>query len=533
MPIYQGKSISLSEYYSLYKPHVDTTLSSYIDSLTKQLNFAKLKIEKQAQENSDLNKIIENLKREIDDDLKERIKKDIGPLEERNHSQEQIIKSLKDTIKEFDKENTHLKDEIGRLNGIIKKDSTNSSKNPASDAMTVRKQIFNSRVKRGLIKGGQKGHKVRTPNLIETPDEIISHKQERCECGSLIDYNDQVVSTQTICFELVVKVVQDDYYKGVCPVCGKIHKNGALKHFKMNPTIFDDSIEAIVVYLSCFGMISLNRIVKTIYDFSNGSITISEAQILNIINKYGKATLKQREIANNALSISKTLNIDETQIKFQDYALWVTTVTNGSITVMFLSDEKGHKLSKELIHFLREFKGNLVHDHFKYYYTFTNCSHAECNAHAIRYLDFGHEIENNLYCKLLKEYLLSIHNQVLKKDMLDYEKIKLRYMEIINDCLNEYQKHPVKNKRYEPSYVKLMRRMKEFAEQHLAFVLDTNIPFTNNNAETTFRSLKTKQKVSGRFYSKESVESQTNIRAYILSNGDNWFNSLKELVYIA
>lgn len=50
-----------------------------------------------------------------------------------------------------------------------------------------------------------------------------------------------------------------------------------------------------------------------------------------------------------------------------------------------VNDKRGQQAAQD-IGILSDFKGTCVHDHWKPYYCFNDCTHAECNAHNLRYL---------------------------------------------------------------------------------------------------------------------------------------------------
>ena len=66
---------------------------------------------------------------------------------------DEVKKELDETKQELDES----KNEIKRLNAIINKDSSTSSKPPSTDGL---KRVINSREKSGKKQGGQKGHEV-------------------------------------------------------------------------------------------------------------------------------------------------------------------------------------------------------------------------------------------------------------------------------------------------------------------------------------------------------------------------------------
>ena len=104
----------------------------------------------------------------------------------------------------------------------------------------------------------------------------------------------------------------------------------------------------------------------------------------------------------------------------------------------------------------------------------------------------------------------------IQKMMLD----ELKYASKVNkDFYKEIEKLIVENERlteennllkseveyfrlnHIPEYIKLFQRMKRYKKEHLMFLYDFNVSYTNNNAERALRMIKTRKKVSGQVLS--------------------------------
>lgn len=60
---------------------------------------------------------------------------------------------------------------------------------------------------------------------------------------------------------------------------------------------------------------------------------------------------------------------------------------------------------------LKFFTGILVHDHFKPYYQYEQITHAECNAHIIRYLKSVIDVFHRKETKDFLTFLIEINNR--------------------------------------------------------------------------------------------------------------------------
>ena len=187
---------------------------------------------------------------------------------------------------------------------------------------------------------------------------------------------------------------------------------------------------------------------------------------------------------------------------------------------------------------LPNFEGTAVHDCFKTYNKYTNCTHALCNAHILRELNGITELQKQDWAVQMKNLLLDIKKAVdtnyNTSNALSLEKIELfeeRYDEILKIGFEEdYIKNSEfysKNSRKKSVSLNLLNRLSGYKEQILAFMYDFDIPFDNNLAERDLRMAKVKQKISGTFRSDKGAEAFTRIRGYVSSVRKNKLNALE------
>ena len=93
----------------------------------------------------------------------------INNLEKILNNQEKIIDSQTELVKQLTKKIQSLE-----------KDSSNSSKPPASDTNNKPKKNQSLREKSGKKPGGQNGHKGRTREQTKNPDKTIAHRPDNC-----------------------------------------------------------------------------------------------------------------------------------------------------------------------------------------------------------------------------------------------------------------------------------------------------------------------------------------------------------------
>jgi len=81
-----------------------------------------------------------------------------------------------------------------------------------------------------------------------------------------------------------------------------------------------------------------------------------------------------------------------------------------------------------------------------------------------------------------KHELIDEHKSFMEeKEIMAYER---RYEEIIKNGIEKYHKeNPNISKKDEVEYIKTFRRMLEYREDHLRFMKEFIVPYTNNKAE--------------------------------------------------
>ena len=92
-----------------------------------------------------------------------------------------------------------------------------------------------------------------------------------------------------------------------------------------------------------------------------------------------------------------------------------------------------------------------------------------------------------------------------------------KYDFILNKGQQEYEES-IKGKKkisYSNDERLLLKRLREFKNEHLRFITDFDAPFDNNQAERDLRGFKTKTKVSGCFRSDKGIVSFTKIYSLI------------------
>lgn len=183
----------------------------------------------------------------------------------------------------------------------------------------------------------------------------------------------------------------------VCPNCKEVHKTDSPVTVTQ-PVQYGENLQALMVYLSNYQLVPLARTTEIIKNLtgkniSQGTIVNANKRLYDSLNKFEEAIKEQ-------LKKAKVLHTDELRLRLKGKINWVHVASTSTITHYAIHKKRGTIATNE-IGILPNFEGTMIHDHWKPYYTFTNCTHAECNAHNMRILkgihkNFGHVWSTNM-----------------------------------------------------------------------------------------------------------------------------------------
>jgi transposase len=323
---------------------------------------------------------------------------------------------------------------------------------------------------------------------------------------------------------LVVPIITEErVYTGHCAQCGRKH-SGEFSEGYVNPVQYGAGVKAMMASLNAYANVTNNKTAEFFKSVTGGLISISDGTVVNILHELSKeleetiATIRARLIESNVL------HADETGFRVHGSLDWMQIFCNESYT-LFGHNEKRGGLCVENDEILLFFTGVLVHDHFKTYYSYEHITHAECNAHILRYLEAIIKIQQHAWAQEMASFLRTTLHK--KKELLaagcpsfseeEVLEIRNRYFEILAIGQAEYDK-AVEGKKSITYYNDercLLKRLREYADQHLLFIADFRVPFDNNPAEQGARFLKSKKKSAGCFRSQKGAGDYARVASLI------------------
>lgn len=402
---------------------------------------------------------------------------------------------------------------VNRLN----LNSSNSSKPPSTDKDKKKKK----RKKSNNKPGGQKGHQGSTLEPVSDPDEIEDIKIDKRRLPKGKNYKPDgyesrqvvniVISSNIIEYRAQV-LVDDDGIKYVAEFPKGVTR----------PIQYGASVKANATYSSVYQLIPYERIEEQFRDEYN--IPVSKGSIYNFNSEASNllVTLGFEQYIKQELQRAPLAHADETSINVNGKKIWLHNISNKELTWFEPHLKRGVEAMTD-IGIIPSFAGILCHDHWKPYYTF-KCGHSLCNAHHLRELTRAFEQDQQAWAEKMYIFLTELNTEVdaSKKGRLSKKKIKQRRTEYRN-ILAAGDKtcpevKPVLGKKRKPAQSKarnLLTRLRDYEDDVLLFMVNSQVPFTNNQGERDIRMTKVQQKISGCFRSMEGAINFCRVRSYL------------------
>lgn len=428
-----------------------------------------------------------------------------------------------------------LEERIRELEGQVHKDSHNSHTPPSKSFAPIK----NMRKKTGRKRGGQKGHKGRTLEMVDNPAHVVIHAPTACgHCGrSLITASLEGYERRQV-FDIppiVLEVTEHRAERKRCS-CGHV-TTASFPEGVTAPAQYGINVQGLLSIFSAYEYMSYDRISELMEHLVG--LRVNESTVYSLQKRlFGRlADFEERSI--RRLAGSEIIHNDETGMSVMGKRRWLHITSTGELTHYAVDDKRG-KEATDRIGILPHFHGRAIHDGWRPYFRYP-CSHGLCNAHRLRELVFFEEEENAPWARPLKDLLLVGKASVERakdegKDRVDPEllhHIDSLYRKILEGALANMPPLTRTGRRGRVKKTKqqnLIERLLRHEESVLAFVHDFRVPFDNNLAERDGRMMKLKEKISGTFRSLEGARCFARIRGYISTvrkNGGNVFEEIR------
>jgi transposase len=435
-----------------------------------------------------------------------------------------ICGQMQAEIIELKTESAHLKERFKKLEEQSRTNSSNSGKPPSSDGFQ-KPNPKNLREKSGKKHGGQQGHKRSLLEKHPNPEKIIHHTVRQCQgCAQDLQFVDVIDYETRQVFDippLKIEITEHRAEQKICPDCHCINTANFPEEVKQ-PVQYGSAIKGLAIYLNQYQFLPYERLQEFFKDIFGHSI--SQGMLVKL-NKQCYENLAEVDAdIKRKLSCVENLHHDESGMRVNGKLQWCHVASTPFLTSYGIHKKRG-KEGLNAMEILPAFKGRLIHDFFKTYFSY-DCKHGLCNAHHLRELKFIAEECKQAWATHMSELLLAIKNQMEwhREHKLEVSPARITayercYSEIIMMGLWHRDNLPRsdngKRIKRQTKAKNLLDRLRFHRGDVLAFMYDLSVPFTNNQAEQDIRMLKVKQKISGGFRGEESPQWFARIRGYI------------------
>jgi hypothetical protein len=405
-----------------------------------------------------------------------------------------------DAVKELYQVKTLLEEEQGRnqqLKAQINRDHENSSL--SSSSKPNHKKIVNNREKTGRKPGGQPNHeghvrRLREPTktiVIPPPPEYVDNPKYR-PTGRII--RKQMVG-------LRIEVTVDEYATPEfihVPTGQRVHAE--FPEGMVNEVSYAGSVKALAFMLNNYYNVPVDKTSDFISEITKGELSISHGMISGLSREFALKTEAEQKKAFADILLSPVMNTDFTTAKVNGKKMNVLVCTDGKIVLYFAREKKGFKgiAGSPIEHY----QFILAHDHDLTFYHYGG-NHQECLVHILRYLldsiqNEPHLSWNGQMRELIRE-MIHFRKHLDPEDGRDPDKIApekveefiRRYDEILKAAKAEYEYEPPSD--YYKDGFNLYKRLDKYKENHLLFLHDRRVPYSNSISERLLRIYKRKE----------------------------------------
>ena len=416
----------------------------------------------------------------------------------------------------------HMEERIAALERRLGLNSRTSGKPPSSDGLgkpNAKKRTKSLRGPSDRKSGGQPGHTGKTLRQTPTPDTIIDHFPVVCSgCGAPLGPETAEASTARQVIDLPPppppQVTEHRTHQCRCDQCDGITRADFPDGINA-PVQYGARIAGIASYLQTVHCIPEHRLGEIFIDLLG--VPIGPATLTSLIWRTADRLKPMTLAIKEALigSQSGVVHLDETGQRAVGKLHWTHVICSPLLSHFRVSSKRGELLCGV--------SGIVVHDHWKAYFKMEGVEHALCNAHHLRELQALIEIEKEPWAKPMKAILLkaktlaeNMYNEGGQRDEAAIQTIFGQYDANIAEAIAYHEALPAlssaqtgKKRRGRPKRRtghNLALRLQDFKTEVLRFLVDPNVPFTNNEAERDLRMGKVRQKVSGCFRTLRGAE---------------------------
>jgi hypothetical protein len=251
------------------------------------------------------------------------------------------------------------------------------------------------------------------------------------------------------------------------------------------------------------------------------SIEVSTGALAQMVADAGQGLSGFTDAVRDQLQRAGSVHFDETGGRVAGSLHFVHVASNALLTLLDCHKRRG-KVAMDEIGVIGAMSGICVHDGWTPYASYANATHALCNAHHLRELEFVATECSQAWAAEMAALLVEMKAAVARdQSSLDPRllgRYLARYDAIVTTGIRSNPPATRNGKAGRPARTKpanLAHRLDVQRDDVLRFALDFRAPFDNNQAERDIRMVKLQQKISGSWRTLTGARNYCALRSYI------------------
>ncbi len=457
------------------------------------------------------------------------LRKENTALREEVSSLKRENAALTEKCAKLGKENTLLRNDNERMKRILNNDSSNSSIPPSKDENTKPANAYDGRKPTSRKPGAQKGHGGAGLSKAGVEEKIrrgaYEHRIEEIGIPGRpyvaryrLDLDVRTVATE-------IRIHADD--------AGKYQVPPELK----GDVTYGKGIRAVAAFLYSEGVVANDRIRTFLNSLSGDSLGMSEGSIYHFCKDFSSKCGEACRAIENGLLNSPEICTDATTVSTDGEQTYIRNFSTEKC-VLYCGGGKKDLDTLGSLPILSRYTGILTHDHETALYHF-GAGHGECNVHLGRYLRKNTEETSNRWSHDMEMFLEGLNharNELKRLGSTSFsaeqlERFSLRYDGLV---AQGYEANKGTHGRLAKKEEKaLLNRLVKHKANHLLFLSDFRVHYSNNMSEKDLRICKNREKMAGGFRKASGREMYCRIMSFIGTakrRGLNIYHSIMALM---
>lgn len=296
-------------------------------------------------------------------------------------------------------------------------------------------------------------------------------------------------------------------------------------------------IKTIAAFLYSEGVISNNRICTFLNSLSGDSLDIAEGSIYHFCKFFSSRCGEACSLIENDLLNSPEICTDTTTVSTNGKQTYIHNFSTEK-SVLYSSGEKKGLDTLDSFFVLNQYSGILTHDHETALYYF-GIGHGECNIHLGCYPCKNTEETSNRWSHDMEMFLKGLDHARNKRKRHgaaafceeQLKRFSLRYDELI--AAGYEANKSTKGRLTRKEKKKLLNHLVKYKANHLLFLYDFRVHYSNNMSEKDLRICKNRDKMAGSFKKASGREMYCRIISFIETvkrRGLNIYHSIMALM---